>query len=343
LLSRPPGCYGLRARVAPGIGHAERQTSERSLRRTRDAGESRRTVYIALTANTTIAVAKLFGGLVSGSAAMLAEAAHSLADTTNQGFLLVSITLSGREPTPSRPFGWGQERFLWTFVAAVGMFVAGAIFAIGWGVYELLKPPSASEYLVPYVVLGVAFVAEGASWMRALRQTRSEAEKAGMPLLRYVRQSRDPNVKMVLSEDTAALVGIAIAVAGITADAVSGSHTWDPVASILIGVLLISVAIWMGRDAKNLLIGAAARPDEREALEKALTGYDEVVELQELLTMILGPNALLVAARVDLADDLHADDVERLSNEIEERLHEVVPDVTEVFLDATPGRNARAG
>lgn len=249
----------------------------------------------------------------------------------------MSIALSGREPTPSRPFGWGQERFLWTFVAAVGMFVAGATFAIGWGVYELLKPPTETEYLVPYVVLGLAFIAEGTSWLRALRQTRGEAGKARMPLLRYVRESRDPNVKMVLSEDSAALIGLAIALAGITADAVSGAHVWDPVASILIGVLLISVAIWMGRDAKNLLIGAAARPDERRALEEALTSYDEVVELQELLTLTLGPKALLVAARLDLADHLRGDQIEQLSDEIDERLRQVVPDVTEVFLDATPG------
>jgi divalent metal cation (Fe/Co/Zn/Cd) transporter len=163
-----------------------------------------------------------------------------------------------------------------------------------------------------------------------------------MPLRRYVRESRDPNVKMVLSEDSAALIGILLAAAGITADAVSGSHIWDPAASIAIGLLLISVAVWMGRDARNLLIGAAARPDERRALEHALTDYDEVVELHELLTLTLGPKALLVAARLDLADDLRGDEVERLSSEIDERLREVVPDVTEVFLDATPG-GARDG
>src|SRR5689334_6493914 len=140
---------------------------------------------------------------------MFAEAAHSLADTTNQGFLLISIALSGRAPTPGRPFGHGQERFLWTFMAAVGMFLAGAVFAIGWGVYELLVPPGGgTEFLIPFVVLGLSFIAEGTSWMRALRQTRGEAADAGMSVIAYARTSRDPNVKMVLFEDSAALIGI---------------------------------------------------------------------------------------------------------------------------------------
>lgn len=326
----------------PGDGRA-RQTSKRSLGAARESGESRRTVLIALSANAAIMVAKLFGGLASGSASMLAEAAHSLADTTNQAFLLVSIGLSKREPTPSRPFGSGQERFLWTFVAAVGMFLAGSIFAIGYGAYELLKGPEReSDYVIPFVVLGIALLAEGSSWLRAMRQTRREAEGSGKPALRYARESRDPNVKMVLFEDSAALVGIALAASGLAANAIAGARIWDPIASIAIGLMLVCLAFWMGRDAKHLLIGAAARPEERRALEEAIESFAEVREVQELLTMILGPKALLVAARVDVADDVAAGDVERVSTEIDERLRETVPDVTEVFIDATPGGESAA-
>src|SRR4051794_30449878 len=154
-----------------------RTVSRRSVRRMRDASASKRTVLVALAANVTIAMAKLAGGLISGSSAMLAEAVHSVADTTNQGFLLVSIRLSGREPTPERPFGSGMERFLWTFVAAVGMFVAGAAFAIGYGVYELLKGvPSEGGLVIAFAALALAIVAEGTSWLRALRQTRAAAK-----------------------------------------------------------------------------------------------------------------------------------------------------------------------
>jgi len=313
--------------------------SRRSLRRVRDAGESRRTVLIALVANATIAIAKLAGGLLSGSAAMFAEAAHSLADTTNQAFLLVSIQLGKREPTPERPFGYGQERYLWTFMAAVGMFLAGAIFAIGFGSIELATGGGESEgFEVAYVVLAISFAAEGTSWVRAFRQTRGEAREAGKPLWRYARESRDPNVKMVLFEDTVALIGIALATIGIALNEFTGLTFWDPTASVLIGLLLVSIAFWMGRDAKHLLIGSAALPEERKAIEEAIEDYDEVEEVEELLTMVLGPNAVMVAARVNLRDDIDADRVEKVSSAIDERLQEVVPDVTEVFLDATPGR-----
>ena len=319
------------------------QTSSRSLDRTRDAGSSRKTVLIALAANATIAVAKLFGGLASSSAGMFAEAAHSIADTTNQAFLLVSISLGQRPPTPDRPFGHGQERYLWTFMAAVGMFLAGAIFAIGFGIYELMKGEGeTSKFGIAYAVLALAFVAEGTSWMRALHQTRAEAEKAGKPVLRFARESRDPNVKMVLFEDSVALIGIAIAALGITLNAVTGKTFWDPAASVAIGLLLVSVAFWMGRDSKHLLIGSAARPEERDTLERAIEEFDEVVEVRELLTLVLSPKAILVAARVDLKDDLDGGQVEQLSTEIDERLRDAVPDVTEVFLDPTPPRD-RAG
>ena len=301
------------------------------------SAQSRRTAAIALAANAVIAVAKIGAGALSGSAAMLAEAAHSLADTTNQAFLLFSIGLSERPPDEAHPFGSGRERFLWTFVAAVGTFLAGAVFAIGWGIYELLNPPAPeTQYAIPFSVLGLALLAEGASWRRARRQTGAEAQREGMQFADYVRASRDPNVKMVLFEDSAALIGIALAGLGIGLQAITGVAFWDPAASVAIGVLLVGIALWMARDAHYMLVGAAARPDERRAIEEAIREFPEIAEVRELLTLILGPNALLVAARVDLADDLDADRIERVSDEIDGRLREVVADVTEVFIDATP-------
>jgi cation diffusion facilitator family transporter len=324
----------------PSGGGSQAETvSRRSLERVRDAGDSRRTVLIALAANALVGVAKLAGGLVSGSAAMFAEAAHSLADTTNQAFLLVSIQLGKREPTPERPFGFGQERYLWTFMAAVGMFLAGAVFAIGFGTIELLTGGGESEgFAIAYVVLAISFVAEGTSWVRAFRQTRGEAREVDKPVLRYARESRDPNVKMVLFEDSAALIGLALATAGIALNEFTGLTFWDPAASVLIGLLLVGVAFWMGRDSRHLLIGSAALPEERDAIERTIEEYDEVESVEELLTLVLGPNAIMVAARIDLRDNVDAERVERTSTEIDKRLREVVPDVTEVFLDPTQGR-----
>jgi cation diffusion facilitator family transporter len=320
-------------------GRRAQQLSRRSLARDREgAAASRKTVIIALAANACIAAVKFAGGLMSGSPALLAEAAHSLADTTNQAFLLVSIRLSRRAPTETLPFGQGQQRFLWTFVAAIVMFLAGSVFATGYGIIQLLAGgEESSGYAVAWVTLAIAAAAEGTSWVRAMRQTRAEAKAAGTPILRYTRESRDPNVKMVLFEDTAALIGIAIAAAGIGLDELTGQSIYDPAASVLIGVLLISVAIWMAHDTSHLLVGASALPAERETMERVIEDHEDVVEVAELLTMALGPNSLLVAARVDLRDDIEAGRVERTTTALDRALREAVPDVTEVFLDATPG------
>jgi cation diffusion facilitator family transporter len=315
-----------------------RQTSRRSLARSREGvGASRRTVIVALVANAVIAVVKLAGGLLSGSTALLAEAAHSLADTVNQGFLLGSISLAGREPTEQQPFGHGQQRYIWTFMAAVSMFVAGATFAVGYGVTELVRGGGEEGgFGIAWITLIIAALAEGTSWVRALRQTRGEARAARLPLWRHVRQTRDPNVKMVLFEDSAALVGVAIAAAGIALHQITGASQWDAAASIVIGALLIAVAAWMARDTAHLLAGASATPRERARIERVISGHDGVAGLLELLTMVLGPNALLVAARIDLDDDLRGDEVERVASALDDAIREAVPDVTEVFLDATP-------
>lgn len=317
-----------------------RQFSRRGLDRARQGGDSRKTVLVALTANGVIAITKLAGGLISGSAALLAEAAHSVADTVNQGFLLASIALAGREPSEGRPFGNGQQRFLWAFVAAICMFVAGATFAVGYGIFELVRGgESSGGFAVAWATLAIALVAEGVSWVRAMRQTRGEAREAGKPLRRYVRESRDPSVKMVLFEDTAALIGIAIAATGIGLDQLTGASIWDPAASIGVGLLLIFVAGWMARDTGRLLVGSSALPEERMRIEQVLEESPAVVRVDELLTMALGPNALLVAARVDFADGVCASDIEQAASELERALQQAVPDVTQVFLDATPGRN----
>jgi cation diffusion facilitator family transporter len=311
--------------------------SDRSLDRSRDAGGSRRTVLIALAANAVIMVAKLAGGLISGSTALLAEAAHSLADTTNQGFLLASIALAGRRPDDEHPFGHGRQRYLWTFLAAVSMFVAGAVFAIGYGVMQLTKGGEAeSSYAIAWATLAIAMLAEGASWLRAVRQTRAEARDASLSWRQHVRSSRDPSVKMVLFEDSAALIGVAIAASGIGLSEITKNPIFDPIASIVIGVLLIGVAVSMAHDTGSLLVGASARPEERAEIERILSEHPGVVQVQELLTLVLAPRALLVAARIDLEDTLDAWHIERMSSELDGRIREAVPDATEVFLDATP-------
>jgi len=278
------------------------------------ASESKKTVLAALFANLAIAAAKTVAGLLGGSAAMLAEAAHSFADTMNQVFLLVSLSLSDREPDEDHPFGYGKERFFWALLAAVFIFVSGALFSLWQGVHGLLSGETVEGgYLLTYAVLVFALVAEGTSWWRAAHQVRSEAAAAGKPVRVYVQQSNDPTVKTVLFEDSAAVAG----------------------------VLLAYIAYRLGRDTKGLLIGEAARPEQREALRRTILAHPEVEAVLELLTMYLGPVSLLVAVRLDLRDGLSSQQVEAVSTRIEAELAEVVPEVTQVFLDPTPRERHR--
>jgi cation diffusion facilitator family transporter len=305
---------------------------------------ARRTVLVALAANASIAVAKLVAGLISGSSAMLAETAHSVADTMNQVFLLFSLQLGEREPDAEHPFGYGKERFFWAFLAAVGIFVAGAGFSLYEGLHRILGP-SAKEgsYAIAYAVLAFSFLAEGTSLVRAVRHTRDEARTRRQSHLGYVRASRDPTTKTVLFEDSAAVVGILIAFAGVGLHQATGDQLYDGLASIAIAALLGVIAVALGRDTRALLIGEAALPEEREAIAAILDARPEVDDVLELLTMALAPDRLLVAARVDLADGLSTAEVERASSEIDRELRERVPGVWQVFLDATPrGEVARA-
>jgi len=307
------------------------------------ANEDKRTVHIAGAANGLIAVAKLLAGLLSGSKAILAEFAHSVADTMDQVFLRVSLSRGEKEPDEDHPFGYGKERFFWAFLTAVFIFVAGAIFSIGQGVLALLGVLESgnSEYLFSWVVLAISFVAEGTSWLRAYRQTRRQAGEAGMRVLEFVRISPDPTVKTVLLEDSAAVVGIVIAAVGVGLHELTGNMAFDAGAAILIGCLLAYVAVGLGRNTKGLLLGASARPEIRKKLREVILSHDEVDDVVQLLTMWVGPESLLVAARFALADDVAGDRVERLADDIEEELRRAVPEVGEVFLDPTPAGRHR--
>ena len=305
------------------------------------ASASKKTVLVAVAANATIATVKGVAGVVSGSSALLAEAAHSVADTTNQLLLLVSIGLGEREPDEEHPFGYGKERFFWTLLAAVLIFLAGAVFSIGEGVLRLLRPPTKEEsFVLAYATIGFAFVAEGISFVRAIRQTLGEARAAGVPLLKHVRQSKDPTVKAVLSEDSTDLVGLLIALVGTALAQATGADAWDAGAAILVGALLVFVAFQLGRDTKGLIIGEAAPTAERERLRETIERHPEIARVLELKTMYVGPESLLVAARVDLDDRLDARRVEELATQIERELREAVPTVREVFLDPTGARDA---
>src|SRR3954447_5932137 len=246
--------------------------------------ETKRTVWYAFFANLAIAIAKAIGGVISGSSAMMAEAGHSLADTTNPIFLRISPSRADRGSDEQHPFGYGQERFFWAFLAAAFIFVAGALFSIFEGGARLMKPANESGGAIPLAVLAVAFVAEGISWLRAIRQTREEARERRLPFRRFIRESRDPTAKTVVFEDSAALVGVLLAAIGITLDHLTGAQMFDALASIAIGLLLAFVAVTLGRDVKGLLLGEAALPEERERMYEVLSRHEGVDEVMEMRT-----------------------------------------------------------
>jgi cation diffusion facilitator family transporter len=308
------------------------------------ASQSRRTVLIAAGANLTIAVAKFVAGALSGSAAILAEGAHSVADTFNQVFLLVSLSLGDRPPDEQHPFGYGKERFFWAFVASIGILVLGAGFSFLEGIGGLLsgQRETSSGYVAAYVVLAIAGLAEGVSWFRAYRQTERAARRRGVGLRAFVRETTDPTTKTVLLEDSAALTGVVIAFAGIGLSQLTGIAAFDPIASILIGCLLAWIAYRLGQTSKRLLLGESAREDQREAIRRAIEDHPSVEQVLDLLTMVIGPSSILVAARVDLRDGIEGDGVERMADEIDRSIQDAVPSVREVFLDPTPPQAGRS-
>ena len=295
---------------------------------------TRRTVLIAGAANIFVGLIKLAAGILVGSSAMLAEAAHSAADTLNQGFLLASLRKGARPADAKHPFGYGQERYFWSLLAAFGIFIAGGGFSIFEGLLALGHESSGSP-LLAYLVLVVAGLAEGASLVRALKQMRGEARSSHTELLDHVRGSPDTTVKAALFEDSAAMVGLVLAGLGLVLRQVTGSPVWDGAASIAIGVLLIVVAVRLGMDNREFLIGRAADPRELRTIEEEIEQTPGVDELLELLTMYLGPEHLIVAARVAFSDDISADRAEDAAGDIDKRLADRLPMVAHVFLDPT--------
>ncbi|MEZ0165408.1 cation diffusion facilitator family transporter [Kineococcus sp. LSe6-4] len=300
------------------------------------ADETRGTVLVALLANVGVGVAKGVGGAVTGSSALLAEAAHSVADTLNETFLLLSLKRADRPADRTHPFGYGKERFFWSLLAAVGIFVSGAVFSVVEGVRALTgetEETTTAHFVVIYAILGVSILLEGGSLLKALRQVVREATSAHRRLLTYVLRSPDPTVKTVASEDSIAVLGVLVALAGTVAHQVTGSNVWDALSSIVIGALLGVVAVLLGRDTKELLIGEAADPAVRVAAVDVLAAEPGVVRVQEVLTMQLGPSNVLLAGRVQFADDLTAREIEDVCTRAEEEMRRRVPVLTQVFLD----------
>jgi cation diffusion facilitator family transporter len=230
-----------------------------------------------------------------------------------------------------------MARYFWSLLAAVGIFVLGAGFAAYQGISALVHPGETGPPFWSFVVLGAASVFEGASFVRALWQLRAEARAADTAVANHLRHDADPALRAVVFEDGVALVGLVLAALGLTLDELTGSHVWDALASLAIAVLLVIIAIGLGRQNAEHLIGKAVSPEMQRGIVDLIGHADGVDAVIELLTMRLAPDQVLVAARIDLSDGFSPDELEEAADEVERRIREEFPEVRHVFLDPTPG------
>jgi len=296
------------------------------------AAQSRKVIIAALAGNAAIAGTKFAAAAYTGSSAMLSEAVHSLVDTGNQLLLLHGLRRAARPPTPQHPFGHGLELYFWTFVVAILIFGAGAGVSVLEGIERIRAPHPVENVWVNYAVLGASLLFEGAVWIVALREFR--AEKGTRPWLEAVRASKDPTVFTVLFEDTAALIGLLVALVSLV---LANALSWpmlDGIASVLIGAILAATAAFLAYECLGLLTGESADPEVRASVRRIATAEPSVERLNEALTMHFGPRDILVALSLDFQDARSAAEVEAAVTRIERAIKSVHPEVRRVFVEA---------
>jgi len=301
---------------------------------------SRRAVIAALLANAGIAIAKFVAFLVTGSASMLAESVHSVADSGNQSLLLLGGKRAAQPATELHPFGHGRERYFWSFVVALVLFSLGSMFAIYEGANKLVHPHELDSPTIAFVVLGIAIVLEFLSFRTAVREARPLLR--GRSWWRFVRTETSPELPVVLLEDLGAQVGLVFALIGVTLTTITDDPTWDAAGTISIGVLLGVIAIVLAIEMKSLLIGESASKEERLTIRSAITAGPDHPRLIYARTQYLGPDNLLLVAKVDFGDR-DADEIAAAIDALEARVRAVVPHARHIYVEPdqfVPGRRA---
>ncbi len=294
--------------------------------------ESKALVLLALAANSAIAVLKFIAATISGSSAMLAEAFHSVADSGNQLFLLRGTAVSRYAADVRHPFGRGKELYFWSFMVAVFLFVGGAVVAFLQGWEHVRHPEEPESFVLNIVVLGVAAAFEiGVAFRPAVKEFNRR--RGGLRVWQTIRESKDPALLVVLFEDSAAVVGLAVAATGLALTEVTGNARWDGFASIVIGVLLAVTAWVLAFETKALLVGESASRHDRSAVLAAALGVQQVASVGKLLTMQLGPDQILVNMEIDFDPGLTDDQVEGLIDQVEEAVRGAVPEATHIFVE----------
>ena len=297
------------------------------------SADSRKVVLAALAGNVAIAACKFAAAWLSHSTATLAEAVHSTADTGNQALLLVGMRLALRPANERFNFGRATERYFWPFVVALLLFSVGGAFAIFDGIDHLTNPVQEPHALVwSYAVLGVSLAIEAMSFNVAFGEFRKIA--AGRSLRRTLLETRDPTIPLVLAEDATAMAGLLVALVAVGASGLTGQAAWDPVGSVVIGVLLCVVAFVLAWVTHGLLIGESAAPEDRSRVLALAKGVDGVEDVTQLLTMHLGPDVVLLALKVAFRPTLTVSEVEDVTNRIEVAIRGAMPQMRKIFIEA---------
>jgi len=296
------------------------------------ASGSTKVVLAALIGNGLIAITKFSAAAYTGSSAMLSEAIHSLVDTGNQGLLLYGLGRAKRPADDRHPFGYGQELYFWAFVVAVLIFAIGAGVSLYEGIHKTLHPEPITSIHINYIVLGAAICFEAWAFSVALKEFYTA--KGDLPWFKAVRRSKDPALYTVLFEDAAAMAGLLIALIGISIGDVFDIPEMDGIASILIGLILAATAVFLAIETKGLLVGEAAVPETVAGLRSLIAGQPGIKKTNELLTLHLGPQDVLLTVSVDFTDDLDSVGVETTIAALEARIKQDYPEIRRVFIEA---------
>lgn len=293
---------------------------------------TKKVIFAALAGNTLIAITKFAAAFVTGSSAMLSEGIHSLVDTGNQGLMLYGIARSKRPADDEFPFGHGKEVYFWSFVVAMLIFALGGGVSIYEGIKHLSHPAPMENLLVNYVVLGFALLFEGGAWLFAFREFTRAKGKWGY--MEAIARAKDPSIFVVLFEDTAATLGLMVAFSGITLSQLTGNLIYDGIASLIIGLILVGTAIWLAYETKGLLIGESANRSVVEGIRRVVGAQALVQHVNEVLTMHMGPDYILVNLSVDFADRSTADQIETAIGEMDRSIKQRFPQVKRIFIEA---------
>ena len=288
-------------------------------------------IVAALLANSGIAVTKFIAFLVSGSSAMLAESIHSVADAGNQGLLLLGGKRAKRTATPEHPFGFGRERYIYAFIVAIVLFSVGGLYSLYEAIHKLQHPEPIKQAWLPITVLLVAIVLESLSFRTAIRESNLVRGKVGW--VKFVRRAKAPELPVILLEDLAALVGLVLALIGVSVAAATGDGIWDGIGTLGIGVLLVAVAVILAIETKSLLLGEGALAEDVQKITAATLAGDSIDKVIHMKTLYLGPEELMVAMKVGVHTTDSAVDVATAINEVESRIRAALPVARVIYIE----------